>query len=243
MVLRNQWKTLIIAFVLPYLQFLGCSLIGLGLGAISDSDEADDYRIARAAIDSVETGSTVTIIKRDGTTVKGDYSGVRKRPAKMYSKGYNLALTESDYDGYLPKLGEAAAIVTPQSSFEGLYLGVDRNFVIVQLKNEADTIGVCLDSVEVIGGANGQHLQGPELRQLVYSATILSKSYVLMWADRQTVAIPYEAVDSVAVNVSKAGTLTGFLVGLGIDAAVIACAAIEYGEQKKSCGKGATVGR
>jgi hypothetical protein len=63
-----------------------------------------------------------------------------------------------------------------------------------------------------------------------------------MWADQQTVAIPYEAVDSVAVDVSKSGALTGFLVGLGIDAGVIACAAIEYSDQKKSCGKGVTVG-
>jgi hypothetical protein len=29
----TQWKALFIAFILPYLQFLGCSLLGLGIGA------------------------------------------------------------------------------------------------------------------------------------------------------------------------------------------------------------------
>jgi len=222
MELRTQWKTLIIAFVLPYLQLLGCSLIGLGIGAISDSNTRDYGRASGGNIESVEMESMVTIVKRDGTNIRGEYVGVVERLG--YSNSYYLSISKAGYDGYLPKMGDAATILTSGSSQEGIFLGIDRNFVLLKLDYGLDTTRVCLDSVEAVDGPDGQRLQGAELRTLVYNATLLSKSYVLLYADEQSVAIPYEAVDSIAVDKSGSGAITGCLVGAGIDALVVTCA-------------------
>jgi hypothetical protein len=231
MELRNQWKTLVIAFVLPYLQLLGCSLIGLGIGAVNDSNKRDYGRASGGGIDSVETESMVTIIKRDGTNIRGEYIGVVERPG--YSDSYDLSISKSGYDGYLPQLGEAVTILTSQGSQEGLFLGIDRNFVLMQLKYEQDTTRVSLDSVVAVDGPEGQQLQGAELRTLVYNATVLSKSYVLMLADQQSVTIPYEAVDSIAVD--RSGAMKGFVAGAIVDVAVIACTVVSIKKNNSGC--------
>jgi hypothetical protein len=227
-ILRTQWKALLIALLLPYLQVLGCSLIGLGIGASSDSKKPDDYSFSRAAMGSVEMGTTVTLTKWDGSTMEGDYSGVITRSAEVYSKAYDRALEESDYEGYLPRLGEAATLLVNQSSLEGVYLGIDSNNVLMQREAKRDTMRICLDSVKTIEGPGGGQLQGPELRELVYDGTIMSRSYVLMWADRRTVAVPYEAVNNITVGVVKSGALTGFAIGLGLDITVIVIAVTTY---------------
>ena len=100
MTLRTQWKILTIAFVLPYLQLLGCSLVGLGIGAMSDASKPDSRSFSLDAIDSVEVGSDIILVKRDRSTIEGVYGGVRQHTVDRYIRVYNLRLAGSDHEGF-----------------------------------------------------------------------------------------------------------------------------------------------
>jgi hypothetical protein len=165
----------------------------------------------------------VTLVKRDSEIVEGDYRGVRIRSSDFYAGAYNLTLYVSGYEGYVPRLGELVTILTPRSCSKGLYLGIDRNQVLIQEGQEKDTLGISLDSVVTVNGVREGAIRGTDLRRLVHGGEVLSRSCVIVRADGRNVIIPYEAVDRISVGVTKHGPLTGFLIGLGFDAAAATC--------------------
>jgi len=220
--LRTRWKMLVIALVLPYIQFLGCSIVGLTIGAISDASQPDECAYSRDAIDSVARASKVIVFKRDGSSVEGVFGGVWKHPIERYILVYNNSLNTAQYRGFVPRLGEPVTIRTSQLSTQGVFHGINRGYVLIRFGDYPDTREVHLDSITMVEGASGQLIYGSTLRRLTQEGSISSMSYVTMSVDYEAYSIPYEAVDTVMVTVSKQGALIGFGIGAVVDAILIA---------------------
>jgi len=233
----GQWKPLAIALVLPYLQLIGCSVIGLTIGASIDASQTDDRSFSGGMIGSAEPGSTIELTKRDSTVVEGVYGGIRKHPIERYRQLYDRTVLDLDEGTLVPRLDETVVVWISSYSVEGVFEGMDNYLLLIDVGQESDTTMVHLDRVTAIETTSGE-ISGGDLRRLVYGGNIPSMSYVVLSVDHEVLSIPVEVVESAEVSSTGNAALTGFLAGLAVDAIVVVVAS-----QKASSCKFSTSGK
>ena len=219
-VLRTQWKALAIVLFLPYLQFLGCTIIGGLIGRGIDDSKPDYEAYPKIQLITTKAGTEISLVRRDTTVIEGEFLGIMKRSNEQYILVYNDAINRSTYTGYIPNLGEPASIRTSKLSREGIFLGIDADQVLMQFQQEEPT-RIRLDSVEEIKGSEGQLLPGADLRELSYSGNIPGLTYIAMSVEGQDVSVSYESVKTLRVPTSKHAATIGFGIGLVADVVVV----------------------
>jgi hypothetical protein len=124
-----------ICLVLPQGLFFGCSLIGLGIGAISDgSSNRYSGDISLLSVRKLEPGSTLSVITRDSRRIEGEYLGVREVLPDQYRVLYLEALEKLGEKDRFPAPGDTirfSLYSSPTTSLRGLFMGVDPGAVVV----------------------------------------------------------------------------------------------------------------
>jgi len=219
--LRTHWKLLVIAFLLPQAQFLGCSLIGLTIGAISDSSQPDGHSYDHTALDSIEAGSFIRLVQRDGTSREGIFAGIKKYSSQRYVREYDSSLLASDYSGLRLNLDQRVIVRTSVKDHVGRFRGIDRGSLLLQDAERSDTCTLPLNAVLAVEAAEGEILVGDTLRQLVLEGRICTMSSVVISADAQSLLIPTETIERIVVLPRKDAALTGLALGATLDALAV----------------------
>ena len=84
-------------FVLAFLLFRlsGCSLIGLGIGALSDANTPDYTTIPGWEEGNIEPGTEIDILLNNGEQVSGTYIGLEHVLEEEYAEQYTEKYAES----------------------------------------------------------------------------------------------------------------------------------------------------
>ncbi len=235
---KRRLGTVIIAAIatVMLLQQCGCSLIGLGIGASIDSGNKKQIPVEGWQIADIPEGTNVTVVLNDGSSVIGKLCGVDFAGAASFQDDYVRARQEDSAVAILPALGDSLVLKGRWGAqIEGKFIGVDRSrvknvweywFKIAEEGREEPRL--CrLSDIHDIRKGDGSSIAGLDFGRIVNEIVKTSISAISVCGDpggSKTI----QANDVNHVTFAKKGKAaeTGFLIGLGVDATILAVALI-----------------
>ncbi|MCG3157763.1 MAG: hypothetical protein DKINENOH_04399 [bacterium] len=218
----------------------GCSIIGLTIGAISDSRRSSAVTIPGWQVETLKAGSRIEALLWEGSSVTGKYTGIELMPLNQYDAIYSEALARLPEGIHFPGRGDTIIMTfathvpeTPETTVTGqlsrLELG---NIRVVQNRTGTSSIvGWRLSELLHLSDQKGNHFTGETVRDLIGHGKIPVRSALALSEGGEKRLIAANQVQEIHVlPAKKSGALTGFLVGAAIDAVVlIAAASADYG--------------
>jgi hypothetical protein len=225
-----------ICLVLPQGLFLGCSLIGLGIGAISDgSSNRYSGDVSLVNVRKLEPGSTLTIITRDSKRIEGDYVGVRETLPDQYRAHYREALETLGMKDQFPFPGDTirfAEYSSPATNLRGIFMGVDPSAVVVSRAG----LRVGFFELAALRSSDGAEIDLQALEALVsnHQLPFVTRG-ILVSTDTDTIEVPFSDIIRIDKDRSQNGKLIGFGIGAAIDITILILASQEHNDN--SCGR------
>lgn len=177
-------KTLFTVFVIVVNAiFIGCSPTGWSTKQIPDGS-------------SIENGSQVTVIGKDGATYTGSYEGVVSNPSMEYVERY---ATTSD-GSQLPLMGERVTFttaVTGDKIWEGDFVGFDEKNLWIKINNTPTDI--YFSSIYHLADSRGHILQRMNLRSLFVEGVIPLMATVVIKHNNETYRVPVNEIHEITV--------------------------------------------
>jgi hypothetical protein len=227
-----------------FLSVQGCSLIGLGIGAIADGNRPDTTNVTSWSIETIPIGQDVTLSLNDGYGlgygVSGEYAGLALDSLNQYNARYEKFLAARDVPLPLPPVGDTVSIVFKRGQgvakaeriqrqvaaygYNGIYFLVSPNGTIINLYAHIDTLI-----------HNGMSWSGDDLRWVVVREHVPVRDMVVLRGDPPDTArrsVPLSDVNQISYETSKNGKAIGFFVGLAVDVVVIIVVATNAEEEK-----------
>ncbi|HCV43331.1 MAG TPA: hypothetical protein DGH68_07590 [Bacteroidetes bacterium] len=212
---------LAVCFLLPQLLLLGCSLIGFGIGAISDSSSRDGDAVPIVELRGLKERDGIAVVLQSGRRIEGDFISVREENAGIYRERYIAAVADLRAEGCVPLLDDSITFASrnaPWLKERGEFRGVDPGAMVV---NQSGRRVVVSDLGELKADSSA------DVDLFFFSALVrerklpfLTKS-VLMKVKGDTTEVL--VVDLVRVEVSEPrnAKFIGLAIGAAIDAVAI----------------------
>jgi hypothetical protein len=216
----------VISFLVPPILFTGCSLIGFGIGAISDSGKAGgEWVSGLAELRAVERGAGIVLITRSGGRIEGDFAGMDELNRRDYDRLYLDAIETLKVEGNVPLPGDTISFNhydVPGKKVSGLFRGLNPgSLVLWQNKGEYSLVG--LRNLE---GKGARPLDLSCLRRFAEDGRFpCVTTGVLVRRSHDTISVPTEDIARIERDTGGNGKLTGFAIGAAVDVVVLAIAA------------------
>ena len=192
----------------------GCSLIGYSIGANADSKPA-------ARIVQVPKDSRILLRLRNGGVLRGRLIEVGVQPTERYEARYREWLGAKRRVA-LAQIGDSVSVGVGGSVVQGVFAGVGVDFLAVQ----GDSTGlrhVPLDDIRTVAWNGSQAMEGSRLTAWVRQGKVPAMTMLTLSTASGTMTV---TTDEIAfIRYSAMGRGVGFLVGLTVDAALVATAA------------------
>jgi hypothetical protein len=224
-----------ISFLIPPILFAGCSLIGLGIGAISDAQRKGGAGVSGLAeLRTFERGTGIVLITIDGSRVDGDFVGIHDLNRQEYDRAYLAAIETLKVRDQLPLPADTISFEyfdAPGKRIRGLFRGVDAGLLFLWRSSG----GYSLSGIKNLQGNSGQPLDLFALHVLEQEGRLPGIARGV-WVElkRDTVEVPVGEIVRIERDAGGNGKLTGFLVGAAIDALVITVTAVECNKERES---------
>jgi hypothetical protein len=205
------------------LSLAGCSLIGLGIGAIVDSHQSKPRPVEGWDVQRIKKGARIRLLLREGGEVAGRFRGVETLPEE-YAGRYASWRAARGAGDTMPALGDRA-IVGGQSGAtdSGTLVGFDLAAVAVRLGDGAPIQQRRYADVVRFATERGPALSGTQLGALALQGQLPLRSRLIVDDTR----VPLEQVARIQVP-THAGKLVGFLLGAAADVIVIVAVASSF---------------
>ncbi len=215
-----------VAFLVPPLLFHGCSLIGFGVGAISDAGKKEGESVSGVAeLRTLARGTSVTLITQSGSKVEGDFLGMEELNRRDYDRLYLAAMETLGVGGSLPRPGDSISFNhydKPGGRVRGLFRGVDPGTVVLWQATSRYSFG----GMRGLEGDSARQLDLPALRAFADEGRLpYVTTGVRIQRGNETVSVPVEDIAWIERSSGGSGKLTGFMVGAAVDVAVLIVAA------------------
>lgn len=226
-----------VCFLLPQLLLAGCSLIGFGLGAMSDSSNRAGEVIPFSELRMMRIGTGITVLMRDSRRIEGDYLGMKEQGVGEYSEYYDGAVTGLRAEGHVPSPGDSVTFAlrnTPWLKERGKFRGVNPGAMVVNQSGRR----VFVSDLNLLTDDSCANVDLSAFSALVREEKLpLVTKSILLEVTKDTTELP--AVDIVQVEITG-GARVGKFIGLGIGAAIDAIAIAAYTQScredaKESC--------
>jgi len=202
----------------------GCSLIGLGVGAISDSRQKM-LTLPGWQIETVAKGRDVVLSLADGSTLAGKFEGLVPEPWEEYRTRY-ASFRSREGAPRLPVLGPGATVKGRNGVVtQGDLLGFDAGVVLIGYAGRSAPARISLDVVESLSDDQGTTLESGQLAWLASTRALPLQTTIAISGESGRRHVPSDDVRQVVVPATRHGKLAGFLIGAVIDAVVIAAIA------------------
>ena len=207
-----------ICFVLPQMLLAGCSLIGLGIGAIVDGSSRGGEELSILTLRETRRGTSIAVTMRDGQHVEGDYMYLKDETPGRYKERYASAVREIVEGQTLPVPGDSVEFSyrdTPGPLERGEFRGVDPGTMVLGNRRVlVSDIGILQvgDSARVNLWRFGNVVRERRLPFLL--------SNLVMTVGRDTAELPVVDVVRVEINESRNAKWIGLGIGAAVDAVV-----------------------
>jgi hypothetical protein len=235
---RRKLGTVVIAAIVAVmlLQQCGCTLIGLGIGSTIDRNHQKEVPVDGWQIADVPEGTKVTVVLNDGSSIIGKLCGVDFAGSAGFQDDYVRAQQEDSAAAILPALGDTLVLKGRWGSqIKGKFVGVDRSrekgqweywFKIAEEDREEPRL--CrLSDVHDIRKGDGSTLAGLDFGRILNETVKTPISAISVCGDPGG-SKSVQASDINHITFIKKGKAaqTGFLIGLAVDATIVAVAII-----------------
>jgi len=212
-------------------QMSGCSLIGVGVGALADSGIPPRSMVIEwKDIRAVPPGRIVSLQFKDGHIEQGSFLGIRQVPEAEYSKLYKTAQYENG-DARLPNVGEKLSVLASDGSRrDAIFSGFDldaygKPSFLLEFGERSGTYPAPIPLIKEIQSDNGNPLDLGKINALLSAGRVpfASRIGVVIEAPAgvSTKLISWPEIRSVEVKNKRRGWLTGLIVGGSLDAVVL----------------------
>jgi len=200
----------------------GCSLVGLGVGALVDkSNSGQSKAIEASQVVAVGPGTPVDVSLRDGGQLSGKYVGLVPVPPEQYADSFARS-REGNGSEHVPALGSPVT-VTLQSGKQqqGELLGFDGHRLVIRESGAKQPTAVELSRVVRLSDSAGGEVGGESLRRMSLAGKIPSLSAMAVDTASGRTQVPLDLVSRIDVPKKGHAKLAGFLVGAVIDAVIV----------------------
>jgi hypothetical protein len=210
----------------------GCTAIGYFVGAHSDKQKPVKAKpVARNDVDVLETGEAVEVHLWDGRVLSGKYQGLEWARPQEYGPRYEAARKTLEAEVPLPALGPGARLtVTSGESDTGDFRGVGPGFVRFAQEGGPEST-IRMQRVVTLSDAEGRSITGDTLGRLVAERRLPALTSLVIETPVGNERVDHAEVAGLSRLVrSHSGRVTGTLIGLAVDVAVVAWVAHELNE-------------
>ncbi len=194
----------------------GCSLIGIGVGAIFDAHHDDPLLLRGWELHRIGIGKRVSLVLRDNRAIQGVFGGLDASPYE-YKERY-AAWRAAPSNGEAPALGDTVAIETTAGKLRsGEFQGFEYGALSLQRKGHSTADQIAYKQIARASTERGATWDGSRLAGMATTGLLPLRSCMLLDKTR----IPLEQVLQVTAPRTHHGKIIGFLVGAVIDALVI----------------------
>ena len=217
-----------------------CSLIGLGTGAVVDSQRKDK---SSRAILKIHEGSSLTLLLKDGRSLHGHFDGRRDMDAEAYARLWKAWRDTSRAVVTLPSPGDSVRLMLKDGSIRSGWLAAYQ-IDGIEVASAGGTRLAAIDSVHQLADRSGQTFSQEFLSDVTRGAKVPLGTLIrlrmphgassrrivepvgeLAPADNEILEIPLHAVELVNGPAPTGGKIIGLVVGLTVDVIIVAAAA------------------
>jgi hypothetical protein len=203
---------------------IGCSLVGLGIGAAVDASQPDTRSFPGWEVTSVAPGSIIRVHLLNGDMLRGKYGGVKNLQQDSYNKAYEekKQLLPAYYN--LPDIGDTLVMTGRKEELSAQFFGLDRNSIRAQASGRNDTIRYPLYNIAQLVDLAGRAIVTDTLQNLINSAALPVVSALTLDTFDQVHQISLNEIRQVEIKTKKRAKLVGFVMGATVDALLIIAA-------------------
>ncbi len=231
---------LLLCLLILYLLSTGCSIIGLAIGANTETEEVY-YKTVESnspEFKSLELaeGDSIKIVTNDGDSLSGIFIQYQPLSFEEYTKGFINAFSNMEY---FPKPYDTLWAQENDNNVCYEFLGFEyKNILVKDEKN--DTVVISLNEPFILLEEGNKILKKNEFIELIKNKNEVIKSVsfhrymqlmelyarhnnekILIKNMEDIVIIPLDDISQMIVQHSKNYALEGILVGLGIDVLIV----------------------
>jgi hypothetical protein len=204
----------------------GCSLAGLGIGAIHDSHQKT-VNVPGWQIETVGKDRDVILTLADGSTVPGKVKDFVAEPPEQYRTRYDSCRVKEPAPK-LPALGPGATLKARSGAVaHGDLIGFDSGVVLLVEEGHTGPARVAFDVVESLSDGQGVTLAHDEITRMASAGAIPLRTTIVLGGEPGTRRVPLDQVHQVIVPAKRHGKLIGFVIGAAIDAVILATLAAD----------------
>lgn len=197
-----------------------CTALGALIGSQIKSPSKDMRTAPVTELSQVKVGHAVVLHLKDGRVLSGKFGGVGVRDTDEYARAYAVARDEHREGPGLPVLGPVTILLTGGKKEEGVLVGLDLGGVA--FRSSRGTLDrLTFPAISALSDSTST-ISGDALERLALSVGVPLLGEVRMEEPPQRVHL--DAVAQVEVPVLKGHAGVGALVGLAVDAVVVAMA-------------------
>ncbi len=226
----SKWTFILI--ISASLMWGSCSILGLAIGSASDHSHHKSTTVAGWQISEVELDQDLSLLLKDFNLIEGKYKGMHSIQDEEYNRNYQLQKDSLHSQIKLPSLGDTILITLqnnnyqiPAKSYKYLFAGFDLSNLLIRSGTNTRTGQAPLSKIDKIADQQGNEIEGYKLIGLVQSYQIPVKTEIMIECKDSIKMINPADVIQLSTKPKKSyAALTGFLIGAGIDAAILAIA-------------------
>ena len=212
----------------------GCSIIGLATGLQHDARKPKGGVYPGWQWAKITPGTDVMVRLTDGTKFEGTLMSVDQLPADVYAHHYTERRQSDPAVAILPTLHDSISLMLVTSEgVSGEFLGFDQQFdsgtvvPCIQLlpKGQQTTRRVDLRQVTKIKDAHQNDIVPDSITSLMRLKRLPVLSGLFFSTRSGPTQVPFDRIDRLVFH-GGYGAVSGFLVGLVIDAAVVGIVAL-----------------
>jgi hypothetical protein len=231
----------LLILILAVIAIDGCSVIGLGIGVVSDSRKPDSLMIPCCQVPTIQQGREIKVVLLESEPVRGTFVGLGSIPADDYAQRYSRYRKGNRVDVLVPALGERVEItLKSRVSGERELVGFDYKYLVKkpERKPEPEAIGcspsmvvrqesdtslgmVPLSDVDQVKDADGNIIKGEMLERMATSGQLPLLSSLAIADFSGQKYLPMEEVSRVELKNKKNDKWKALAAGALIDSILI----------------------
>ena len=230
MEVEMKMKRIIQSFLISFFCMIillsnGCSLMGLGIGALVDSNHPKTIPgmpLLYHQYHSFQPGTRIEILTKDSAIVQGKYTGVKDTNLEEYDRIYSRNLDSISNEPRLPAIGDSIVVYSwaGKKDIECVFFGFDYESILLKFPDRPEKTKVNLYTIRDITDQFGNDIQSNILRKMVAEGEIPILSGISVEQEAGEVLVRIDDIDQIRFRTSS-GKIMGFLVGGIIDVIVL----------------------
>lgn len=227
-----------ICFLLPPALLTGCSLVGWGIGAMTDSNKKGGEEVAGlAGLRTCEYGAEITLFTREGRKIEGEFAGIRDLNRRDYDREYLAAVETLKVGNQLPYPADSIAFDyynVPGKPVRGRFRGLNPGTLALWRSPNQFS----LSGIRNLRGDSARTLDLDALRAAMETGSLpyLTRG-VLVERGNDTLEVPISEILRIERDTGGNAALTGFLIGAAVDAVVVVLYFAALKQTEESCNR------